>query len=521
MSFEHEFTAGSGIARSLYEANIELVADTTVLPGGEVSYPIHEALNWRVTRFGHRARETQQAAIIRNEDGSCFQVKLGSPREDRTKGKSIKYETPVGASGAVFLPAVPEDIRELISARYGVVVPKSGSFWQWLVESEIPIIWTEGAKKALSLLSQGYVAIALYGVNSGYRRLLDSTRELSAGVLPFAADRAHYIAFDQDEKPETRRKVAVATARFGALLPAQVKIIRWSAADGKGADDLLVRNPSLFDIALQDATLLIHWQIEAQLKRALTLPAHLRLHTVDLSLENPEIPEEGIIAISSGKGTGKTKFLARATAEAEKALVATHRIALGRNICSRLGLDWRSDIDRVKGEFITGTGYTLRVGFCVDSLLAIDPAAFTGCDLIVDEVVQVIRHLLTSSTCSRGGKRQALLNRFTELVKAAKRVIVADADLDNATISYLKELRGEDEVFLIRNSYLNVGYQVTFFDSPDRTAITGALLEEVENLPHGKLVFVATDSKTVSKDLLGLLSYQAPEKRVLVINSET
>ena len=75
---------------------------------------------------------------------------------------------------------------------------------------------------------------------------------------------------------------------------------------------------------------------------------------------------------------------------------------LMRNLCSRMGVNYRGDLDKVNGEFITAGGYTLRVGFVVDSLLAINPEKFRGCDLVIDEVVQVLRHLLTSSTCNRG-----------------------------------------------------------------------------------------------------------------------
>ena len=72
------------------------------------------------------------------------------------------------------------------------------------------------------------------------------------------------------------------------------------------------------------------------------------------------------------------------------------------------------------------------------ALLSLDPNHFAGGDLVLDEAVQLVRHLLTSSTCARDGKRPALLARFRALVKNAKRVLIADADLDNATLHYLQ-----------------------------------------------------------------------------------
>ncbi|HEY9906124.1 MAG TPA: plasmid replication protein, CyRepA1 family, partial [Thermosynechococcaceae cyanobacterium] len=142
--------------------------------------------------------------------------------------------------------------------------------------------------------------------------------------------------------------------------------------------------------------------------------------------------------------------------------------------------------------------------------------------LIVDEVVQVIRHLLTSSTCARDGRRPALLTRFHQLVQTARRVIVADADLDNGTLHYLQQLRGDDSpLFLIHNRYQPPGYKVRMLDTPDRTAITRQLMTEAAALQPGKVILVATDSRGSTKTIARVLKKEQPEKRVLVINSET
>lgn len=530
-AFEHEFVSGSGIASSLYRSAVRVVPDIVTLAGGDVETPIHEALNWRFTRFGHQARQsTDFAALLLNEDGSVWQAKLATPRQDTQKGKPIKYETPVGAGARSYLPDVPEEIRKAIGKRFKVNVPLSGSFWGWFeTHPEIPIIWTEGGKKALSLLSNGYVAIALYGVTGGYRKQIDDSRVLIPDVVRFAVpERVHYLAFDQDETEATRRKVRVALHRFSALLEAtegKVSVIEWSAKQGKGVDDLIVNaGVSAFAKAYTDAMLVTHWRIHQRMLQQLTYPVATRLETHDLStIEIPVLlPDSGIIAVASAKGTGKTKFIKSVVEASDKVLSATHRIALGRNLCSRLALNWRGDLDKVRGEFITGDAYTLRVGFCVDSLLSINPEKFSGCDLVLDEVVQVVRHLVTSSTCSKEGKRPALLARFTELLQVAKRVIVADADLDNATLHYLAELRGTaTSVHLIRNEYQPDGYPCVFIESPDRSSITAHLVETVRSLPEGKAIFVATDSKAYSKVALTVLLKELPNLKVLVINSET
>ena len=191
------------------------------------------------------------------------------------------------------------------------------------------------------------------------------------------------------------------------------------------------------------------------------------------------------------------------------------------NLCDRCSVYYRGDLDRQGGRFITGSGYTLRVGTCVDSLLAIDPDAFKGCDLVLDEVCQVLRHLLTSSTCNQQGKRPVLLMRFRQLIQSARRVILADADLDDSALRYIQQLRGEVDTakpFLIRNDYQALGYTVRFIQAPDSSSITGELLRDLKN---GLRIYIATDSKRGSKRIHRLLKELKGQLPNLLINSET
>lgn len=412
-------------------------------------------------------------------------------------------------------------------------------FWEWIAaHPEIPIVWTEGGKKALCLLTQGEVAIALYGVNGGYlaKDALGNlvTPYLAPDVARFATSgRVNILAFDQDASETTRRRVNIATQRFSKLLQATAQqptlITFWDGQQGKGVDDLIVNQGAIAWEQARDAALpLEHWLIWQHLANRLTYPIDLRVTTHDLStLQFQNLPEDVILAIASGKGTGKTKFIAQAIASTENVLSAGHRVALMRNLCDRLCLDYRGDLDKTNGRFITGAGYTLRIGFCVDSLLAIEPEQFRGCDLVIDEVVQVLRHLLTSSTCAKDGKRPALLARFQDLVRLARRVIVADADLDNASLRYLQDLRGESEsgvkapVFLIHNDYQVEGYPVEFIECPTRSVIVKKLLLSVSKLQPGKVILVVTDTKKASKLIAAQIQKQYSHLRVLVINSET
>lgn len=526
---EQEFISGSAIAPSLFAATVEVVPDMVYHPGGDTETPIHDALNWKYSRFGYQARSTMYGAILRNEDGACWQVKLSNPIQDQQKGGKLrKYETPIGNGSRAFLPAVPFEIRQRISVCYGIEVPTTGSFWDWIVNQPIPIILTEGGKKALSLLSLGYVAIALYGVNGGYRKQVDGSRCLIEDIARFAGNnRPITLAFDQDSKAESRRRVVTALFRFGALLEAAgspVSIAVWDGKNGKGVDDLIVNaGATAWETTYQAAMPLAHWRIQQRLAGRLTWTPSLSLTVTDLStLEITSIPKTGIVALASSKGTGKTKLIAQQVQDSEKVVVGGHRIALMRQLGERLNCHYLGDVDKAQGRFIAGGAYTLRLSCCVDSLLAFDPAQFAECDLVIDEVTQVIRHLLTSATCTKDGKRPALLAHLRTLLRTARRVIVADADLDSATLHYLKELRGDDiPIFLLRNDYQPTGYDVRFIDSSERSPVIADLLEAVRTLRPGQAEYVATDSKALTKILARLIAQQSPKVELLVLNSET
>ena len=533
---EQEFITGSAIALSLYTDNIRIVSDIEISAGGDVSTPIHDALNWKYTRFGYLALPTLYAAIFINEDGSPWQAKLSTPRTDPKKSKIQKYETPTGNGSRAYLPTINRETRRLIANRYSVEVPPAGeSFWDWLeLHPEIPIIITEGGKKSLCLLSQGYVAIALYGINGGYRTkdLLGNPVKpyLIPDIARFAVkERKFTLAFDQDTNPETHKRVNAATFRFSLSLTnagSMVDIAIWDGQQGqcKGVDDLIVNSGTYaWEQALNQALSVAHWQLWQRLENRLTYEPSLQLTTADLStLEIKNLPQQGIIALDSGKGTGKTKFIAKTTAKSEKVLAPSHRIALVQNLCARANLDYRGDLDKFNGNFIKGGAYSFRIGFCVDSLLAIDPKKFAGCDLIIDEIVQVVRHLLTSSTCDKDGKRPALLARFAELIRVARRIIVADADLNNQTLHYIWELKADPSpIFLIRNDYQPQPYHVTFIQAKDKSAVINSLIQNAQNIKPGKTLYVTTDSKATSKTTARLLQKQIPGLRILLINSET
>jgi hypothetical protein len=183
----------------------------------------------------------------KDSDWGCF--KPDRPRTPHQKYKPQKYEQPEGVPSEIFALRVPDRVWEKISDRYGIV--RSGnSFWDWVrANPQLPIVITEGAKKAGALLCQGHVAIALPGIYNGCRNN-GITSELIPQLHHFCQRwREFVIAFDQDKKYKTRKNVISAILMMGKLLKAetcQVSVLEWRPEKGKGIDDAIVNQGSEF-----------------------------------------------------------------------------------------------------------------------------------------------------------------------------------------------------------------------------------------------------------------------------------
>ncbi|MBD2472167.1 DUF3854 domain-containing protein [Nostoc sp. FACHB-145] len=194
-----------------------------------------------------------------------------SPAEHSNKPKEfIKYEHPPKTPLSIFLLDVPDDTANLIYQRAGVSPSESdrrSGFWYCVWKHNVPIIVTEGAKKAASLLSQGHAAIGLPGINAGYQTKDEQSNpipiQLREEFAMFATPgRDIKLCFDHDTKPKTIVNVHKALLKTGLLLQqagANVSVISLPLPD-KGIDDFIVNNGSekLQDL-VSKAQLLKEW----------------------------------------------------------------------------------------------------------------------------------------------------------------------------------------------------------------------------------------------------------------------
>ncbi|MDZ8259021.1 DUF3854 domain-containing protein [Nostoc sp. ChiQUE01b] len=168
------------------------------------------------------------------------------------EGKFIKYEHPPSVDLSIFLLDVPGVIAQNIYSKAGVNPTDSdrlSGFWYCVYKHNIPLVITEGAKKAASLLSHGHAAIGLPGISSGYRspknewgkKIGDSY--LADELAVFATSgREIKICFDYETKPETKLNIQRDICQTGSLLQefgAVVKVVMLPGPD-KGVDDFIV-----------------------------------------------------------------------------------------------------------------------------------------------------------------------------------------------------------------------------------------------------------------------------------------
>ncbi|AUT04683.1 mobilization protein (plasmid) [Nostoc sp. CENA543] len=200
----------------------------------------------------------------------CY--KPNNPREKADKpGKLIKYEHPPKTELSIFLLDVPDDIAGRIYEKYGVQPSESvrqSGFWYCVWKHNLPVTITEGAKKAASLLSQGYAAIGLPGIYAGYRSKDDRGEQVKARLMDELAifatpERECTFCFDYETREETKRNVEIAISRTGRLLEergASVSVVTLPGPN-KGVDDLIVAQGALaYEKTYSEALTLKAWR---------------------------------------------------------------------------------------------------------------------------------------------------------------------------------------------------------------------------------------------------------------------
>ena len=500
----------------------------------------------------------------------------------QNKGKAIKYEHPPKATTGLFALKVPLPLWENIAHRYGISILPTDidrekadlGFWQWLIKHPtIPLCITEGAKKAGALLSAGYAAVALPGINSGYRTPKDEygNRVGKSHLIPqlhklAGRERAIYIVFDQDSKPITVKAVNAAIRKVAYLLQqinCVVKIVTWDHLLGKGVDDFIANcGQDSFDRAYNDSPSFEVWKAKSGTR--LTYTPQIEVNS--RYLPDSEISAESkLIGIKSPKGTGKTRLLEsivlRAKQNQQKILVIGHRVQLVQALCQRFGIKYiteigdnchnNSKITQNNAESASprppispsphhstatnsNEGIIAGYGLCIDSLhpnsqAQFNPEDWEGAMVIIDEVEQVLWHGLNSSTCkdNRVAILKSLKSLMQNVLNSQGQVYLADADLSDIAIDYLISLSGINlQPYIIQNNWKperDLAWQV--YNYPESTP--KRLVKRLEkHIKEGGKPFVCLSAQKLTsqwgtRNLEAYFQQKFPQAQILRIDSES
>jgi ribonuclease HI len=467
------------------------------------------------------------------------QFKAAQPRWNHERNRAIKYEAPVGQRTRSAWLRVPAAVAQLVADRFGLPLPaavaadhngKAGAFWRWVAtEPRLPLLLTEGAKKAGALLSAGVPAVALPGIWNGAPR--DPATDRAAllpdlAAVPWAKRQA-LVLFDWSDSGRGRRDVARAARRLGHHLRragAADVLVGICPGPHKGADDHLAAGGTWEQLAAALQPL----QAEPALHRTRAAdqiaPAGYLADGVNLQ----QLADQRLLAIAAPMGAGKTllarELMAPHLADGVPIVAPTHRTSLGEASAAAVGLPWAAapdDVERLQG-----------LGLCWDSLrptsgLRINAADWAGSVLLLDEVAQGIEHLLFGTGTAVAQHRSETLDTTAALLRTCRAAVAMDAQLSEPVLQLLETLTGSS-AHLLRSAHRPMTGRPVLVPQglTARTAAEQGRAHVLRLAKAGARVLVITTAqqagvKGSAQNLARLVKKHRPTARVLMIDSTT
>lgn len=469
----------------------------------------------------------------------CF--KPLNPRTNK-EGNPIKYEHPPKEPTQVFYLPVTDRIWQRVSKRYGVAIEGS-NFWQWVRNHPaIPLYITEGAKKAASLLSRGYPAIALPGVWNWKEG--DSLKPCLSAIG--FGDRTVTIAFDYDPKQSTQRSVGSAAFKLFLALkqagakPQYLQIPPGTKGSKQGIDDYFVAtgDDDLKGCQLSTDSLYPRnlWGLSQQ--------PNLTIDKRYIGSLKGQIPDSGLVIIKAPTGTGKTfsieEIVTSYANAGKRVLIISNRITTGRALAHRFGIPYIDD----KDDPMRLLGYAICIESCkpfgkagikvtrVKDGEPLDSEWLDDCVVILDEFDQTLFQLLNSSTCRND--RGHILSCFEGLMqdilcRSDGLVVAMSADISDIDIGFLTglclKINYPISPYLITNTY-RTHYKYDMFSYKSQADVYRKACEMLQNKPDNKCLFFSVEgqrhkSKWGTQTIENKLRKAFPKLRILRVDAVT
>ena len=556
-----EWITGSAVAPELAAANVQTLQGSAVLEalagdrlealGAHASQyatgavgrllrplePLAEAGGWWCSGLDPLADWAPMA-------WGCF--KPDQPRWDAAKGKPRKYEHATGADARSFWLRVPATIAQRVADRWRRTLPlevaadadgSAGAFWRWWAQTPaLPLVLTEGAKKAAALLSAGVPAVALAGIWNGAPRTgergPDGRRNGPAALLPDLAAaplqrRTVRVLFDWSDSLTGRRDVARAARRLGRLLAAAgAADVRVGACPGphKGADDALAAGVSWEQLAAALQPLTPDPVLPEAPAPAVVVPAGRHLSD---ALDLADLQRRRLLCVRAPMGAGKTRLARLLCAEpldnGRRVWAPTHRVSLGESGAAAVGIPWAA---------MPGTDARLQgSGLCWDSFrpssaLQITPADTAASVLLLDEIAQGVEHVLFGTGTAIAQHRPESMAAIAQALQTMAAAVAMDAQLSAPVVRLLEALSGSPAHVLQGAHQPMAGRPVVVPQGlTTRTAAEQGRARVLGLAKARARVLVVTTCKGeghkgAARNLARLVRRHWPEARILTIDSD-
>ena len=266
----------------------------------------------------------------------------------------------------------------------------------------------------------------------------------------------------------------------------------------------------------------------------LSYAPNLQLNTRYLPDLAKIIPSQGIIALKSPKGSGKSvqiqQIITSARNRGMPVISLTPRRALGREQSLKWGIDWGGDAELTGIHHLTLLENLKTLGICWDSLWKLMERDWSHTLVLIDEAELALLHLLLSSTCKE--KRPLILRtletKLRECLAHGGMLLIADADLTDLSLNYFQSLIPNIPIFMISNQYQGpeTRWQVDFHQGKKDVVIAHLIadlatpvMEEGEE--RQRRIVIPTDSQDQAEALERFIAERFPHLLIVRIDSTT
>jgi Domain of unknown function (DUF3854) len=419
-------------------------------------------------------------------------------------------------------PLPPENYANLITPE---------NYWEIIASFPklISISIAEGAKKALSLCTQGFPCVAILGVANWSVSGTKDPRVLLPELAQFAAGgRKVNIFFDRDNpnKISTIRNVRSQGMQLANALAAaggKPQLMGWERELGKGIDDAIVKvSRQGLDVGtwlrqtIEDSRgFLAYEQIAPmyELGAYRTIVEKTKGNYIPFTLQvKPQVISVLIADTGSGKTYRINDLIQKCKALGTFVVIFTPTNKMGKQAAKNFDLPHRNshfDITEVMAEARRKGGLVL----CPDSIqyvlqyLRKNSVPYM---VVFDEAAKVAEHITTGNTVK---DRYSEVNASTaELVTGAQSVVIAEAKISESTIKFYEQISKKAAIVYLHQRVTNKR-QIKMYKGALAAINAAAFLAACNDLELGEKLVICCDSQVQGETIHRMLLAKYPHLR--------